>query len=75
MTAAPRAVVHFFHRDFERCRIMDKHLAALAPRHFSTRFLKLSAPVRATGAGRRGGRSTDGAVARGWGAGRMEKEE
>ena len=23
----PRCVIHFFHRDFKRCEIMDKHLA------------------------------------------------
>lgn len=26
MTKTERVVAHFFHRDFERCRIMDKHL-------------------------------------------------
>ena len=46
VTQAERAVCHFYHRDFERCRIMDKHLALLAPKHFDTRFVKLSAPVR-----------------------------
>lgn len=24
------AIVHFYHRDFERCKIMDKHLLAIA---------------------------------------------
>lgn len=24
------SVVHFYHRDFERCKIMDKHLLAIA---------------------------------------------
>lgn len=48
-TQTERVVAHFYHRDFERCRIMDKHLAALAPKHFGTRFIKLSAPVRAWG--------------------------
>ena len=37
---------HFFHRDFERCKILDKHLAILARKYFDTRFIKLSAPVR-----------------------------
>jgi hypothetical protein len=23
-------IVHFFHRDFERCKIMDKHMLAIA---------------------------------------------
>ena len=39
-------VCHFFHRDFERCKILDKHLAILARKYFDTRFIKLSAPVR-----------------------------
>lgn len=25
-TSHPKVVVHFAHRDFKRCRIMDKHL-------------------------------------------------
>ncbi|KZT74316.1 thioredoxin-like protein [Daedalea quercina L-15889] len=36
-----RCVVHFFHTDFKRCRIMDRHLAALAPKYFSTRFARV----------------------------------
>ncbi|KAL4439424.1 hypothetical protein ABPG77_008753 [Micractinium sp. CCAP 211/92] len=44
VTKTERVVCHFFHQDFERCRVMDKHLAALAPKHFGTRFIKLSAP-------------------------------
>ncbi len=44
-TKTDLVVCHFFHRDFERCKIMDKHLAVLARRHFTTRFIKLSAPV------------------------------
>ncbi|KAG0139657.1 hypothetical protein CROQUDRAFT_666162 [Cronartium quercuum f. sp. fusiforme G11] len=35
------AVVHFFHADFMRCKIMDKHLESIATRHFSTRFLRV----------------------------------
>lgn len=46
VTAAPRVVCHFFHRDFERCKIIDKHLTVLARKYFETRFIKLSAPVR-----------------------------
>ncbi|KAF9653388.1 thioredoxin-like protein [Thelephora ganbajun] len=37
----PRCVIHFFHRDFKRCEIMDKHLAALAPKYFSTLFIQV----------------------------------
>lgn len=35
---------HFFHKDFERCKIMDKHLKILAPKYFATRFCKIHAP-------------------------------
>ncbi|KAG6336698.1 hypothetical protein ID866_2405 [Astraeus odoratus] len=37
----PRSVIHFYHSDFKRCEIMDKHLAALAPKYFATRFLRV----------------------------------
>jgi len=36
----PRCVIHFFHRDFKRCEIMDKHLTALAAKYFSTLFIR-----------------------------------
>jgi len=34
-------VIHFSHRDFRRCRIMDKHMETLASRYFRTRFIKV----------------------------------
>lgn len=40
-TTTRLCVVHFFKPDFNRCRIMDTHLAALAPLHLETRFLKI----------------------------------
>ncbi|KAG8745771.1 hypothetical protein FRC10_007032 [Ceratobasidium sp. 414] len=43
-TSAPMAIytrLHFYHRDFRRCAIMDKHLEILASRHFKTRFIKV----------------------------------
>jgi len=36
-----RCVVHFYHRDFRRCQIMDKHLELIAPHHFGTRFIRV----------------------------------
>ncbi|KAI9179257.1 hypothetical protein H9P43_005920 [Blastocladiella emersonii ATCC 22665] len=39
-TTTPRAVVHFFHKDFRRCAIIDKHLEILARKHFKTRFVR-----------------------------------
>ncbi|KAH9977928.1 thioredoxin-like protein [Lactifluus volemus] len=37
----PQCVIHFYHSNFHRCEIMDKHLAALAPKYFNTRFLRV----------------------------------
>ncbi|TCD68219.1 hypothetical protein EIP91_011391 [Steccherinum ochraceum] len=37
----PSCVVHFYHTEFKRCQIMDKHLAQLAPKYFGTRFLRV----------------------------------
>ncbi|TFY82210.1 hypothetical protein EWM64_g1804 [Hericium alpestre] len=36
-----RCVIHFYHSNFQRCEIMDKHLAALAPKYFHTRFIRV----------------------------------
>jgi len=36
-----RCVIHFYHRNFQRCKVMDKHLEALAPKYFSTRFARV----------------------------------
>ncbi|TFK75794.1 thioredoxin-like protein [Pluteus cervinus] len=39
----PRCVVHFYHKDFKRCEIVDKHLSSLAPKYFNTRFFRVLA--------------------------------
>ena len=44
VTKTERVVCHFFHKDFERCKIMNKHLKILAPKYFTTRFCKLHGP-------------------------------
>ncbi|PAV20931.1 gtpase inhibitor [Pyrrhoderma noxium] len=36
-----RCVIHFYHRDFKRCDIMNKHLEEIALKYISTRFLKV----------------------------------
>ena len=36
-------VVHFYHTEFFRCKIVDKHLRALAPKHRGCKFLYLNA--------------------------------
>ncbi|KNE71466.1 hypothetical protein AMAG_15694 [Allomyces macrogynus ATCC 38327] len=41
-TSTNKCVVHFFHKEFRRCAIMDKHLEALAAKHFRTRFIKVN---------------------------------
>lgn len=35
--------VHFFHKEFERCKIMDHHLKIIAPMHLSCKFLRIDA--------------------------------
>lgn len=34
-------MIHFYHSNFRRCEIMDKHLAKLAPKYFNTRFIRV----------------------------------
>lgn len=41
-TTTKYCIVHFFKPDFNRCRIMDEHLSALAPVHLQARFLKIN---------------------------------
>jgi len=41
VTASERAVVHFYHKNFEKCKIMDMHLLKCAKKFFGTRFVKL----------------------------------
>mmetsp|Transcript_10669 Transcript_10669/g.29428 ORF Transcript_10669/g.29428 Transcript_10669/m.29428 type:complete len:318 (-) Transcript_10669:217-1170(-) len=35
--------VHFFHKDFERCKIMDMHLRKIVQKHTTCKFLRLDA--------------------------------
>ncbi|CAO3665144.1 unnamed protein product [Umbelopsis vinacea] len=41
-TTSRYVVVHFFHKDFRRCDIMDKHLKSLAEEHYQTKFCKIN---------------------------------
>jgi len=41
VTASDRAVVHFYHKNFEKCKIMDMHLSKCAKKFMGTRFVKL----------------------------------
>ena len=36
------AICHFYHQDFERCKIIDKHLRIIAPNHSETAFITLN---------------------------------
>lgn len=38
-----KMVCHFYRDSFFRCKIVDKHLALLAPKHLETRFCKINA--------------------------------
>eukprot|EP00980_Cylindrotheca_fusiformis_P028608 scaffold22620_cov131-Cylindrotheca_fusiformis.AAC.3 len=42
-TSSKWVVVHFFHKDFERCKIMDHHLNRIAPLHLSCKFVRIDA--------------------------------
>lgn len=44
VTKPKRVVVHFYHNEFERCKIMNQRLSQLAPRHLDTKFVKIHAP-------------------------------
>jgi thiol-disulfide isomerase/thioredoxin len=35
--------VHFFHKDFERCKIMDHHLQIIAAKYIQCKFLRIDA--------------------------------
>jgi len=35
--------IHFFHNEFDRCKIMDLHLKQIAPRHLTCKFLRIDA--------------------------------
>ena len=37
------AAVHFYHREFERCKIMDQKLQRVAFKHDEVKFVKLNA--------------------------------
>lgn len=43
VTKSEFSVVHFYHTDFERCKIIDKHLKDIAHYHPEAKFVKLNA--------------------------------
>ncbi|MCJ1472967.1 hypothetical protein MMC13_001616 [Lambiella insularis] len=54
VTSTTRTLAHFYHPDFHRCAIMDRHLEALAPVHVEVRFLRIDAGKAAWLCGRLG---------------------
>lgn len=44
VTGSELVACHFYHNEFERCRILDKHLSVLAAKYFETKFVKIHAP-------------------------------
>jgi len=40
---SPYVVIHFFHPEFFNCKVVDKHLRLLAPKHLACKFLTLNA--------------------------------
>ena len=43
VTKSKFAVVHFYHPDMPRCKIVDKHLEILAPKYIATKFARIDA--------------------------------
>eukprot|EP00467_Chlorarachnion_reptans_P003360 CAMPEP_0114513148 /NCGR_PEP_ID=MMETSP0109-20121206/15395_1 /TAXON_ID=29199 /ORGANISM="Chlorarachnion reptans, Strain CCCM449" /LENGTH=302 /DNA_ID=CAMNT_0001692961 /DNA_START=249 /DNA_END=1157 /DNA_ORIENTATION=+ len=43
VTKSKHVLCHFYHKDFERCKIMDKHLHVLARKHLCAHFLYINA--------------------------------
>ena len=43
VTKTKFVVVHFYHKDFERCKIMDMHLGKISREHVESRFVRIDA--------------------------------
>jgi thiol-disulfide isomerase/thioredoxin len=43
VTSSKYTVVHFYHRDFERCKIIDMHLGNIVQKHLPCRFVRIDA--------------------------------
>ncbi|EOX90992.1 Phosducin-like protein 3 isoform 1 [Theobroma cacao] len=43
VTGTEKVICHFYHKEFYRCKIIDKHLKSLALKHLDTKFIKLDA--------------------------------
>ena len=43
VTTSEKVVCHFFHNDFQRCKIVDKHLGIICRKYRGTKFIKVNA--------------------------------
>lgn len=43
VTASKQVVCHFYHKDFQRCKIIDMHLQLIARSHPETKFIYINA--------------------------------
>ena len=43
VTGSKSVVCHFYHKDFERCKIVDMHLRKIAKQHTEAKFIYLNA--------------------------------
>lgn len=43
VTGSKFVIVHFYHKDFERCKIVDMHLREIAKQHTEAKFVYLNA--------------------------------
>jgi hypothetical protein len=43
VTKSKNAVCHFYHKEFERCKIVDEHLKKICIEHIEARFVKINA--------------------------------
>jgi len=43
VTTTKHVVCHFFHEDFMRCKVVDKHLNAVCRKYLDTKFIKVNA--------------------------------
>jgi thiol-disulfide isomerase/thioredoxin len=43
VTGSFHVICHFYHREFPRCKIMDKHLEKISQRHVETKFVYINA--------------------------------
>lgn len=43
VTSSKYVICHFYHKDFERCKIIDKHLRDISKKHIEARFIYIDA--------------------------------